>query len=399
MNAGQDVEQTHKPNPSWFELFYDLIIVAIVAQSGKVFLSAPTWTMTGLILAALLTLFTVWLLVTLSHSVVPVNDPIRRMILLAQMILLAVAALALGPDGLPGWVGFAAIACAVLALTAIFARNARQAPALRRPLRLIAISTGAGAAVFAVSAVTSLALKGTAGIIVASILILLGCLVTLIPVIGRTLRELLEEDAFDLPHLEERCALFIIIVLGESFVGLLLSLGRVGTIPNPGVFVLTFVVAFSVWAVYFNSVLPSRMPASGAGLRGWILGHALLVLSTVAFAVQFTDLVLGSDLSHGSEYSGHWTPTPLLGIAVALAALALIAQGVARSLQLVQIATCVILGLLVIADFTLSPIEVGVTGNLFTTLGAFVIIGDSLACGILRMRMERGSSVAASTHG
>lgn len=391
--------QSHKPSPSWFELFYDLIIVAIVAQSAKVFLSQPSWTMTGLILTALLTLFTVWLFVTLSHSAVPINDPTRRMILLVQMILLAVAALALGPAGLPSWVGFASMAGAALSLTWIFARNANQAPALRRPLMMIAISSGAGAGVFAASVLPSLALEGHFGVVLASVLTLFGCLVTLLPVIGPTLRDLLQANALDLPHLEERCALFVIIVLGESFVGLLISLGRIGTIPNPAVFVLTFIVAFAVWSVYFNSVLPSRMPMTAAGLRGWILGHALLVLSMVAFAVQFTDLVLGRDSSPEPTYSGHWTPTPLLGIAVALASLALMARGVARSLQVVQIATCAILGLCVIADFALPPIEISMTGNLFITVGALALITDAVACGILRTRAERVVSVVAVNQG
>lgn len=392
MNRHESTSAPHKPSASWFELFYDLIIVAVVAQAGKVFLSAPTWMMTGLIFAALLTLFTVWLLATVSHSVVPVNDPLRRAILLVQMILLALAALALGPDGLPNWIGFAAISGALVALTAVFLRNARQAPALRRPLLSIAISTGAGAVVFAASTALPNSLDDTQTLLLASLLLLLGCLVTLVPVLGRTLRDLARDDALDLPHLEERCALFVIIVLGESFVGLLLNLGRLGTIPNPGYFVLTFVVAFSMWAVYFNSVLPSKMPTSGVGIRGWILGHALLVMSTVAMAVQFTDLTLSGDPNKGLEYSGHWTPMPLLGIAVALAALAIMAQGVPRVLRAVQAATAIVLALLVVADIVVSPAEIGVTGDFFTTLGAVVLIGDSLACAMLRMRMDQRQS-------
>lgn len=399
MSSHQSRPQTRTPNPSWFELFYDLIVVAIVAQVAKVFLSAPSWAMTGLILSTVLTLFTVWLLVTLSHSVIPADDPIRRAILLGQMILLAVAALALGKDGLPGWIGFAAMSGALLAMTAVFVRNARQSEALRRLVNTMAISTSAGAAVFALGMFASLALGDAESFPLASMLILLGCLVTALPVIGPTLRELLDRSALDLAHLEERCALFVIIVLGESFVGLLLSLGRIGSIPNPGIFVLTFVIAFAIWAVYFNSVLPSRMPTSVAGLRGWILGHALLLTSTVAFAVQFTDLTMSPDPAQGLLDNGRWTPLPLLGIAVALAALALIAQDVAKSLRNVQLAACLVLGLLFVADLIISPSEIGISGNIFTTMGAFVLIGDSVACEVIRARMGRGTEVEKVGHG
>ena len=375
----------HKPSVSWFELFYDLIIVAIVAQSGKVFLSSPTWQTSGLIISALLTLFTVWLLVTVSHSLVPANDPVRRAILLVQMVLLAVAALSLGKGGLPSWIGFLSASGAFALLSIVFWRNTRQEPQIGQTLRAIAIGSAAGSAVLALSALAVLPVPEDSVLWLATICNLIAVAVTLTPILGRSLRELVRLDALDLPHLEERFALFVIIVLGESFVGLLLSLGRLGYVPSPGYFLLTFAIAFSVWAIYFNSLVPSRMPNTLAGLRIWILGHALLVVAIVAMAVEFTDLSLSREAGRGLEFDGNWTPLPLLEIVVALALLTYVAQGVPRSLFRVQVIAAVILALLSAVDVATSSS----TSDVYTLMGACVMIGNSIACSVLRLRSDR----------
>ena len=54
---------------AWFELFYDLVAVAAIAQVGKVFLAEPTYATTFLVLGSVVVLFTITSLPLLSHSV------------------------------------------------------------------------------------------------------------------------------------------------------------------------------------------------------------------------------------------------------------------------------------------------------------------------------------------
>ncbi len=390
MRKAKEDRAEEKPSVSWFELFYDLIFVAVTAQTGKVFLSSPTWEMTAVIIAALFILFTVWLLVTLSHSLVPSNDPIRRALLLIQMILLALASLALGTGGLPNWLGFLAASGALLAVCAVLWRNSRQQPDLGSILMRVCNSSAIGAAVLAAGALLFTRVADSTATLAAAGILLLGASVSLVPVLGAGLGELLRRQALDLVHLEERFALFVIIILGESFVGLLLSVGRIGYIPSPGYFVLTFLLAYAIWAVYYNSLVPARMPSTPAGLRAWILGHALLVVSMVTMAVEFTDLTLSTQSGKGLEFVGNWTPLPLFGVTAALALLAYVAEGVPVSLFRVQLLAAALLGAAGLVDLLTSTSP----ADSYTLGGAIVLIGSSLACAILRIRWDRQSAKA-----
>lgn len=384
MSKPGDTSSRHQPNVSWFELFYDLIFIAIVAQVGKVLLATPTWEMAGLVLAAILSLFSVWLLVTVSHSLVPMNDPVRRAILLVQMMVLAVAVLALGVNGLPNWLGFIASSGALLLVSLVYWRNARQQPDLAPILRATRTSSAVGAVILAGGGVL-VAQPGQSMELISTTLLLLGSLMSLLPILGRGLRELVRLDAFDLVHLEERFALFVIIILGESFVGLLLSVGRLGYIPNPWYFVLTFLVAYAIWANYYNILVPARMPATVLGLRIWILGHALLAVSVVAMAVEFTDLTLSKEAGKGLEFDGNWTPLPLFGVALALAMLAFVAQSVPPTLARVQLLPVAILAVLATIDLASGANH----GDSYTLMGAVVLIADSVMCALLSFRGER----------
>ena len=73
-----DMHDANAQKVSWFELFYDLIVVAAVSQAGKVLVKSPDWETTALIAAGILVLFTMWLLTTLSHGLFPGDDPVRR---------------------------------------------------------------------------------------------------------------------------------------------------------------------------------------------------------------------------------------------------------------------------------------------------------------------------------
>lgn len=375
-----------KQSVSWFELFYDLVIVAAVAQAGKVFIKSPDWGTTALIVASLLVLFGIWLLITVSHGLFPGDDPIRRAIILMQMIFISVAALALGKDGLPNWVGFAGGGLALLAVTAVYARHLPAAGALRATVLQVVLCTVLGAIFFLASAVLSLWLTAEQSVIASPALLLAGATIILVPVLTVVLRGILTAGTLDMHHLEERFGLFVIIVLGESFVGLIAALGVLGDIPSPVFFVLTFVVSFCIWSLYFNAVLPFGMPQGMAGLRWWIAAHALLVLSMVSVAVEFADLTLGMDGERLLKFEGSWTPLPLLGVLTALAMLAAASPRCPPALRRVHYGAVAAVAILTACDLLL----VDAAGNGFTTTGAAIIVIDAVACTLIRRRSGRG---------
>jgi low temperature requirement protein LtrA len=133
----------------------------------------------------------------------------------------------------------------------------------------------------------------------------------------------------DPEHLGERLGQLVIIVLGEAFVGLVSTLGGRSSIPNPVYFVLTFLVVFAIWTLYFSSVMPAGVPTRAGRLRAWLLMHVLLMFGAIGAAAVFSSLTLVTfgDESASLVEGAEWTTLPLFFVLVALASMTWIAAG------------------------------------------------------------------------
>ena len=367
---------------TWFELFYDLIIVAAVSQAGKVFVKSPDWDTSALITAAVLVLFTVWLLTTLSHGTFPGEHVVRRVLVLVQMFAIIVAALAVGKHGLPNGVGFASLAVAFASLAVLYAVHGPRGDGLRAVSRRVAVALAIAAAAFVGCAVAARTLTSAQAVHVAPLLIVVGIAIVAVPVLFWFLGAAVRNDRIDLHHIEERFGLLVIIVLGESFINLIGVLGFKGYIPSPVFFVLTFVVTYAVWSVYFSSVLPAGTPTTARGLRAWAAGHALLVLAWVAVASAFSDLTLTAFEAAHDGAEGRWSPLPMLAVVVALALLTRLARATDPAMLRVHLIAIGLLVALTLGDLFLTAQEL----PWFTLLAALVLLGDAIACTVLRMR-------------
>ena len=365
----------------WFELFYDLVVVAAVAILGKVLIKTPDVQTTALVATALLVLFAIWLLTTISHGMFTWDDPIRRAAVLAQMALLSVAALSIGKQGLPNWIGFLAAAGAMLTIVFIFTRHRRMAGPAQEVNGLIVKLSMAAVIAFALSSVASVWLNSEQATIVAPIILLIAAGIVLIPVITRLAALLASGQAVDPHHLQERFGLFVIIVLGESLIGLLAALAGKGTIPNPMYFALTFLVAFSIWSIYFNGILPFGVPSSVNRLRAWLACHVLLVLAIVVTAVEFADLTLNDAEYVQGVPQETWTVLPML-LTVAVISLLSFTLRSTWTLRGINLATLGVLSLLAIIETRMS----GEDGNWFVFLGAVLLMADGVACSIASYR-------------
>ncbi|MBU6244106.1 MAG: low temperature requirement protein A [Actinomycetales bacterium] len=382
MSEGVSGQESSGQRVIWFELFYDLIIVAAVALVGKVFIKSPDWNTTFLVVTSLLVLFAIWLLTTLSHSLFPANDPVRMLLVLVQMMLLSISVLSLGKTGLPTWSGFAAAGAAFLTITLIFARHARRAASLAPVARSIVIVSASGAGLLCVSGLLSAWLTSRQSSQLAPVLIVIALVALLIPMTTVVVTKVASSGGLDPHHLQERFGLFVIIVLGESFVGLLASLGNVGSIPSPPFFILTFIVAFSIWSIYFSAVIPHGFPRTPNRLRSWMLGHALLVLSIVAVAVEFADLTLEEYGQSLVAPHGTWTAMPMLGVMTAITILSYALPTCPQAMRRLQAATAAILLMLTVADYVIADLPANASG----LAGGLLLAADAAATAIVARR-------------
>lgn len=171
-------------------------------------------------------------------------------------------------------------------------------------------------------------------------------------------------------HLAERCALFIIIALGES---VLVTGATFAELPWTGTTVLAFAVTFAgsvaMWAVYFNigaergshliakSTDPGRLARSG-----YTYLHILIVAGIIVTAVA-DELVL-------SHPTGHADLTTLLAIvggpALYLLGTALFKSVTAPNVPLSHLVGLALLGLVAAAGMVASPLALsaGTTATL-----------------------------------
>jgi len=204
-------------------------------------------------------------------------------------------------------------------------------------------------------------------------------LIVLIALLGYVLPRV--TDALDWHHLDERFGLIVIIVLGESFLTLLAGLSSLGSIPRPGFFVLTIVVAYCLWALYFSSVQVHGAPRTVGRLRLWMIGHAVLVFCAVAVAVEFSSLTVGAALGVAME-DGNWTALPLAGAIGSITLLTFVIQGAPRAIRVLHLVTLAILLVLAVVD----TVYGASSSDLLVAVGALVVVADTVACALVNRR-------------
>ena len=336
----------------WFELFYDLVIVAAVGYAAHTFAEHPSWGLGFWIAAWTLIMFVLWSLTSLHHNLFPADSPTRRYLILAQMLGLVVAALgSVADEGLSNATGFAAFTVTFGSVAAMYLMTARGDDAHARTSAIIGWSSAAGALVLATGAWlpddASWTLDGwplwilAVGVGIAA--------VPLVLVIGRV------SDDLDRGHLSERLGQLVIIVLGESFMSLVTALGGRSTIPNPLFFVITFLVVFAIWTLYFSSVLPAGPPRTVGRLRIWLLAHWLLIFGAVAAAAGFSAVTLVPFGARPVEVGSEWTTMPLAIVMASMALLTWLGSPALRGLVRLHLATTAVLLLLAVIGITVTP--------------------------------------------
>lgn len=374
--------QADKPRVSWFELFYDLVLVAAILHGSHVFVSAPSWSTGTWLAVTMLILFTVWLTTTLSFNAIRDDWTLRRLLALVQMLAVVVASLSVSrEDGLSDRIGFVALAAAFGSASALYAVGKDRVDSVRRETGILAVTLASAALIFLVGAALP-QVDGPAYASPSTYALAVGVIVAVVPVFVVQLGPKFTAKSLDRDHLGERLGQFVIIALGESFADLVLTLGTLDTLPNPVFLGLVFVVIYCLWAIYFQSVLPDGVPSGIARLRAWVACHYLLIFGLIGTAGAFASLTvlpLNDAQAAGVSYR---VPLPLLYVMVGFTLLSVLAGPVHRRFTMTHALASTTLLVLAITGGLLYPDHQMTMG----LIAAAVVVADAAATSWLSRR-------------
>lgn len=309
---------SHAHGITWFTVFYDLTMAAAISRAGDLLFVDHSWSNTFLVFGGTLIVFALWLLTTLLTSVASDDPTWRKLLLLVQLLLVIVAALATGAGGLENWVGFIAIAGALLITAALYWSARTRTAATTRQLRRLSRHTGIVVAIFVISAIVTIPSSSEQDSLWIPVILFAAVIALLFATLGGFLGTIMRERQLDLESTQSRFEDWILILIGEMAAGLIVGLSNEGTIPSVGLFVLTFFMTFAVWVVYILGISPSGIPRHVSRLRLWIVGHGIFLFSGVAAITSF-QMFIGIDFR--VEYVDRimeWSPLPIVGIFVSV---------------------------------------------------------------------------------
>ncbi|MFJ6080423.1 low temperature requirement protein A [Streptomyces sp. NPDC092369] len=303
------------------ELFYDLIVVVLVAQAAHHLADHLTWHGLGEFAVVFALVWIAWLNGTLHHDLHGHDDARGRSLFLLQILVLvpmgAFIPEAGGEEGAHFAVA-AGILFAVLAVLWLLASRGSPAQYLRSS-RLYVAGTAACAVVLLASALLPADARLLAWGLLA-LVYLVGFVVVTVATVPAEASALAVSDA-----LTERFGLFIIIVLGETVTGVVDGLvGEPTSAMGLAVGLVAVVVGFGAWWTYFDFA-GHRPPRRTRGVTAqWMLIHLPLTAAVTAMGAAMVGLV---EHAHDSRTPAATAWVLCVGVAVVLTATMLIATG------------------------------------------------------------------------
>lgn len=278
-----DAEEIRKA--TWLELFFDLVYVAAVIELGYVLTDNVTPMGVLSFILLFIPIWWSWVGTTLYSDRFDNDDLLHRILVFIQIF--AVSSLAIQVyDGLGDtFVGFAVSYAVVrLILVIMYYRAYRAIPAARPLVRRYMIGFGSAAALWIVAAL----LPVPARFVVAGLAIVVDFYAPLSPR-SRVLQAQLPPSPH---HLAERFGLFTIIVLGELFLKVVRELAGTSSPLSSWIAGFSlFIVAISLWWLYFDNVAEGRIKWGSMSALTWLYTHFPLHVGLTMFGVGFAKVV------------------------------------------------------------------------------------------------------------
>jgi low temperature requirement protein LtrA len=336
------------PPQSWLELFYDLVFVAAILVLSSAYSADATPTSVLWLTVVFGMVWATWLATTLLTNRVRLAGSFLRGLLVVQMLLvmtLVVVSNATIED--ETWLSGLVFLGVMVVLALTYRDVQRSTPELRPALRFrTGRCLGVGVVLAATTFVAETAIWAPVWIG--------GLLLLVLPARRR------DDEQLDSHHLRHRFGEFTLLMIGESFV----KIGLVAT-EEPlrrldfAVLPVAFVLAFSIWWLYFTDVPASELPTSSNARTGWMLLHFPFHLGIVALAVGVAKLLVTPDAAggHGAPGGVQFLTIPLLLVTLSLVGLNLLVDGPQhRRRAHIHSAATGVLAVLGVVTFTVDPL-------------------------------------------
>lgn len=280
---------------TWLELFYDLVYVAALIQLGNTLSEDVT---TGgfarfAILFALL--WWAWTGVTFYINRFVVDDAFHRILVYLQMVGIALMGVSVGGafDDLSHQFTLAYVFARVV-LALLYLRSWNVEKEMQPLIRIYVGSYGLGIALWIASLF--------APVSTAPILWVTAMLLEVIAVFLPRARELQARFAPHVHHMRERFGIFVIIVLGESFIKIITSTLKIAVNVDILVFsMLGIFVVFGLWWLYFSKMEATDLRAERFAPYIWIYAHLPLTTGLIAFGVAAKKVFQGVNQAYVKE--------------------------------------------------------------------------------------------------
>ncbi|MFE2834182.1 low temperature requirement protein A [Streptomyces mirabilis] len=270
------------------ELFYDLVVVVLVAQAAHHLAGDLDWHGLALFAAVFALVWIAWFNGTLHHELHGHEDARGRSVFLLQILVLVPLGAFIPEAGGARGVAFAVTAGVLFAVLAVLWLLAARgdSPEFRRPSRLFVTGTAACAVVLAASAALPADVRVlTWGLL--AVAYLTGFAVMIGSATPVQAVALSVTDA-----LTERFGLFIIIVLGETVTGVVDGLAHEPTNAlTLAVGLVAVVIGFGAWWTYFEFAGHRRPRPTRASTLQWMLVHMPLTAAVAAIGAAMVGLV------------------------------------------------------------------------------------------------------------
>ncbi len=328
-----------------------MFVAAVVTFSDAISFR-PNLGRIGAVDGAFAAMWLVWLATTLHANRYRDDGAIQRVLVLVQMLLLTINALAVG-DGFDAHPELISITYALLAVD-VAVMYARAVHGRDEAGHLARVRRNQYALV-ALPIVLAAFVPEAARIVLWGV----GLALLVWPTLGFRFGRLGVVPPFDESHFVERLGLLTIIVCGESFVKVSL-LAADGTLDGIDITVLVtmFVFVFGVWWAYFDDVPRAGIRTSPGRTACWLVGHLVVQLAFVGSAVGFAK-VLGYHL--GTTLVGDKSllvTLPLVGVLLGLTLIGLGGRRVPqRPLVLLRLGVAALVGVMAIVTCQLEWIS------------------------------------------
>lgn len=280
MPGGDYHPPPEKRGVSWFELFFDLVLVAWLMSANSIFSEAETSAQAVQGVLSVMVAYVIWTLTTTTINRFPGDTTLRRSLMVTQMLFLLISILAIDPyHGLPNRLGVVAIGVVFLSIAGMYLEVAVSKKYGGGPTWIAVFGVLAAALVCFVLA--PIVTDDSTALFIA--IPVVASVVAIVPIVLFYSPRIEALHPIDVEHLTERWGQLTLITLGEGFIFMVEVFWGRTSIPRPLTFFIVFLTLFALWRLIFDSATLTPGPKESFPFGALIVAHLLLLLGIVGY--------------------------------------------------------------------------------------------------------------------